>query len=1101
MAISLSNYFIKKSIYIFVIVLAFLSCTKQETYNDVSSACFDKNNIVKLGFVNKIQSDTLSVVDYHYLYNGGGVGIADFDGDGYKDIVLGGNLVSSVLYSGGADLKFKDVTSQAGLITKDWVNGVALVDVNNDGKKDIYFSVGGPLCQEKPCSNLLYINKSEKGIFEFVESAADYGLDIEGYSQQGLFFDADLDGDLDLYQLQNYVDHKSKNYPQPKRYFSKKSFDRFYENQYDETGKHAFVDRSSEWNVNLPGFGLGIAMSDFNRDGYPDLYIANDFITDDILYINQAGKKFVDRSKDLLKHTTYNSMGVDIGDVNDDARQDVMVVDMLPYDNERQKTMLGMMNYNKYLLSQKSGYNRQFIRNTVQLNNGLLDTALTAFSDVGTLYNVHQTDWSWSPLIMDFDNDGDTDIYVSNGYGKNITDLDFVNYSANLVGFGSQESMQKRIKTDVDALPEVMLPNHLFVKNEQGVFENHIDFPKTITNGVAYGDLDNDGDLDLVQNNINDNATILVNNSNDKSANDFVKIKLNGSLQNLDAIGSCINVFLNTGKVIYRDVAPVRSYLSTMSDELVVGFGSAEVDSILVKWFDGKITRLQNVPKNQLLEFDYNDALEIATNSIAAPTLLTQKKLLEAKDFRILKKHDFSRQPFLLKSCFNQQIVLEKSKKSNLVYVANLKADLCLLNPDDLSNANNNINDDTNSDVQSIFALPDFLVTDMKTFVLDDKEQILLVGYEEQTNESRMMRLFEKNGQWTVHSMCQLLAGSYQIELGELEESKDSGVVYLAHYPSPEDYPTNIAQPIQKIVLTDDGLVKKEMAISDKLVCPTSVAVLDIDGDDKHDVVAIGEWMSPYISKTDGTEIAHCQSALLDSLKGLWQNIHCVDLDNDGDKDLVLANIGNNTRYKMGYDAPLELVADDLDGNGQMDPLLSIFDFQNGKKYCYHSRDDIASQLPKLKKTYGNYSTFAKADFEEVLLSFKKDVGILSASISESVVLENLGNCQFKLHLLPKMVQQSIVNNFGSRDLNGDGLLDIIALTNNFDVETHNGCIDGLNALVVLNEGDFNFRALSIDESGLYVKEASKDIVHLDAGFLVAGSSAIYYLELVNEPL
>ncbi len=1015
-----------------IIVLALFSCKKEESYNYNSSACFHENNTLKLGFINKIVSDTLSVVDYHYLYNGGGVGIADFDGDGYQDIILGGNLVSSVLYSGSPNLKFTDVTSQAGLVTHQWINGISLVDINNDGKKDIYLSVGGPDCQEKPCSNLLYLNYSEKGVFSFKESAADYGLDITGYSQQALFFDADLDGDLDVYQLQNFVDHKSKNYPQPKRYFSKKSFDKFYENEFNETGKPTFVDRSIEWNVNLPGFGLGIAMSDFNQDGYPDLYIANDFITDDILYLNQNGEKFVDHSKDLLKHTTYNSMGVDIGDVNDDALQDIMVVDMLPYDNGRQKTMLGMMNYDKYLLSQKSDYNHQFIRNTVQLNNGIIDTTLMAFSDVSALYKVHQTDWSWSPLIMDFDNDGDTDLYVSNGYGKNITDLDFVNYNANLVGFGDKESLQKRIRADVEALPNVLLPNHLFIKNDKGIFENHMDFPKTITNGVAYGDLDNDGDLDLVQNNINDHASILINESN----NDFIKIRLKGSFANLDAIGSNVKVFLNNGKVISRDLSPVRSYLSTMSDELVIGVGTAAIDSLVVTWADRKKTTLREVSKNQRLELNHVDAL-FASNHTEIVPILTQKKLLETEDFKILKKHDFSRQPFLIKACFNQQILLEKSKKNNLVYVANFNTDLCLLNT--------NLPDS----IQSIFSLEDFLVTDMKVVEIEDKENILLVGYEEKKNESRLMRLLKKNGQWVMHSTFTLSAGSYHIGLNE-----DNPIgVYLAHYPSPEDYPTNIESPVLKFVLKDGEIVKKDINVSNEIVCPTSITLRNIYGDEAKEMIITGEWMSPFIATIDGTKINDCSSTLLESLKGLWQTVHWADLDNDGDQDWILGNMGNNHRYEMNEENPLELVADDLDGNGQMDPLLSAFNAHNKRTYCYHSRDDIASQLPKLKKTYGNYSDFAKADFKEVLSSFKKEVKTLSANISASIVLENQGGCHFKIHYLPPTAQQSIINNFSTKDLNNDGLLDLIALTNNFGVETHNGCIDGLNALVLLNKG------------------------------------------------
>ena len=328
-----------------------VACQLESLSKNQPSSCFNKS--VELPFTNKISEDSLSVFDYHYLYNGGGVGIADFNNDGLKDIFLGGNLVSSSLLLSEGNMEFKNITASSGITTKEWVNGVCIVDINHDGKMDIYLSIGGPNCKTEKCSNLLFINETKENKVIFSEQSKKYNLDINQYSQQALFFDADLDGDLDMYQLQNYVDPQTKNYPKPKNYYSAKSKDKFLLNQEVESGEIKFIDASKEWNIDATGFGLGIASADINNDGYLDLYIANDFISDDILYINNGGKGFVDKSKELLKHTSHNSMGVDLEDFDGDLLDDILVVDMLPYQNERQKTMLGSMNFDKFLLSRK----------------------------------------------------------------------------------------------------------------------------------------------------------------------------------------------------------------------------------------------------------------------------------------------------------------------------------------------------------------------------------------------------------------------------------------------------------------------------------------------------------------------------------------------------------------------------------------------------------------------------------------------------------------------------------------------------------------------------------------------------------------------------
>lgn len=1063
------------------IIFILTACQSDDRSVQKNDSCFSGDNIIELEFQNLIKSDSLSVIDFHYLYNGGGVGVADFNGDGHQDVFLGGNLVSCRLYSGDGAFSFTDVTAAAGLMTDVWVNGVSLVDINADGKKDIYLSVGGPDCQKAPCSNLLFINHSTETKFAFEEAADRYGLNLKGYSQQGLFFDADNDGDLDLYQVQNFVDPKSKNYPQPKRYFSKQSFDMFLENTFDATGQHSYEDRSEEWNVQLPGFGLGVAMTDFNEDGFLDLYIANDFITDDILYLNQEGKSFVDYSHKLLKHTSYNSMGVDIADVNGDALPDVMVVDMLPANNGRQKTMLGKMNYDKSLLSQKAGYNQQYIRNTVQLHNGQQGDSLSAFSDVSLLYGVHQTDWSWSPLMMDFDNDGDTDIYVSNGYGKNITDLDFVNYNAQAVAFGDKESFKKKMKAEVASLPDVSLPNLFFTRADNGTWKKITDFPPTITNGVAYADLDNDGDLDLVQNNINAKATILVNNTN-KDSRHYLKLKLKGNVNNTDALGANVKVYLNNGNVISRRQSPVRSYLSSMSDELVIGLGTQEVDSLIIQWPGGKSSLLSQVERDTLMVIDQHLSTTPPHQKVLVNSYWTQSVVAERdENYSGLISHDFSKQPLLMKACYKDEIVMEEEVAGQGVYIANLQQALVELRPPYNTGS-----------PQAIYDLPRMLVTDMLSQLVDGKKYLMLAGYREQSDSSILIVLQkEKDSQWTLKYQKELNAGRYTL-IADNESDKGA---YLTYYPSPQTYPATPQEKMYTIALGDQVKVAPfaAEAISG---CPTAMLQVDLTGDGNKELAMIGEWMSPVILDASGKRMPSCLQSIEKVGKGMWQSLHAADLDGDGDQDLILGNIGQNTRFKMKEGKPMMIVSEDLDDNGRVDPLLSQYDETDSKLYCYHSKDDIAGQLPVIKKIYGDYASFASAAYSEVIAHLEKKSQPWTATTATSMVLENLGSCSFKIHNLPEEMQQSIINNIKTLDVNSDGLPDIIATTNVNAVETHNGAIDALNGITLVNEGNFTFKSISGDRSGYYVEEPSGSIIVLENGsFLVSSTEAIYFLK------
>ncbi len=1036
--------------------------------------CF-KTQTLSLDFNNKIDNDSLSVLSFHYLYNGGGVGIADFNNDGFKDIFMSGNLVSCKLFSGDGKLNFKDVSEEAGLKTRDWVNGVSVIDLNNDGLKDIYLSVGGPNCDDNNCSNLLFINESDSNQFAFVERSKEYGLDTKGYSQQALFFDADLDGDLDVYQLQNYVDPKSKNYPQPKRYFSKKSFDKFLINGYSEQGRPTFEDASKEWNVQLPGFGLGLALSDFNEDGYPDLYIANDFITDDIIYINQSGKGFINKAAELLKHTTYNSMGIDIGDINDDQLQDIVVVDMLPLDNERQKTMLGGMNYTKYQLSRSEGYNAQFIRNTVQINNGLLNKELTPFTDYSAALNLHQTDWSWSPLVADFDNDTDSDIFISNGYGKNITDLDFVNFNANQVGFGGKEAAMRKMKEQVNSLEAVNLSNHLFLKNDNGQFSDFHEFTPGISNGVAYGDLDNDGDLDLVLNNINDEATILVNDSQ----NNFIKVRLSGDHMNKDAIGAEVTITLTNGLTIKKTLAPTRSYLSTMDSELVFGMGQDSLQSLEVKWPDGKHTLITENLVNKTVELKYHDKNFARAKTAIQEPILSQQTILNQEESSFAKEHDFSLQPLLTKSCRNEKLLLSPALDSRSLMLANYNSSLSLL---DLSSGS----------INEYFNLGGYVVTDLKEVNYQGANIILLCAYNSEIKKSELLALELKNKSAKILAKKELALGSYQFDV--LDQS-DSLIILAVQYPHPQYYPMSNGPAIQQFKLKANDLVSVEITEFPKdLNCLTDIEVVDLNKDGESEIVISGEWMPPFIASLKDGFLRNCPIENNADLKGLWQSVTAADLDNDGDLDLLLANIGKNIRHKFDSEQSLTLVSEDLDNNGSFDPLLSYYNSSDNKTYSYHSRDDIAKQLPSLKAHYPSYSSFASADFKDILSVFQKEVQTKTANRAESIVLENDGQNNFKIRALPNECQMSIVNSFVCLDANNDEFLDIIALTNHSTVETHNGNIDGLNGLLMLGKGNMVFESKYSSISGLNIPEDGQDAVLLENGkeLLISSNKALY---------
>lgn len=569
-----------------LLMLIAAGCTHQPAVFELRSA--EETGIT---FSNEITTtETFNALHYEYIYNGSGVAAGDLNGDGLTDLYFAGNQVSSKLYLNKGNLQFEDITRSAGVGTDRWCTGVAMADVNGDGLLDIYVSVAGYELPESEMENLLFIHQGldEHGVPVFRESAAVYGLNDAGYSTQAAFLDYDQDGDLDMYLLTNALEKYNRNNLEPRRMDGEsKSTDRLYRNNGDET----FTNVSREAGILIEGYGLGVNVADLNMDGYPDIYCANDFLSNDLVWVNNGDGTFSNEAGTYLKHQTHNGMGVDIADFNNDGLPDITVLDMLPEDNFRQKMMIPKVNYDKFQMKRDLGYQDQYMRNTVQLHQGFTAEGEPRFSEIGNLLGMAATDWSWSVLYADYDNDGWKDAYITNGYRKDVTNLDFINYSSYNQMFGSVEAKKQKAIQDLEDLADVEVSNYLFHNIEGTAFEMATAEwgleKASFSNGAVYVDLDNDGDLELVTNNIDAPAFVFENRSVKEAGNHYLQVVLEENQPDLCAQNA--KVFLYVGeRMQYQEYSPYRGYKSTVSDVLHFGLGEFnQVDSLVVYWANG----------------------------------------------------------------------------------------------------------------------------------------------------------------------------------------------------------------------------------------------------------------------------------------------------------------------------------------------------------------------------------------------------------------------------------------------------------------------------------------------------------------------------------
>ncbi|MEO6949999.1 MAG: VCBS repeat-containing protein [Ginsengibacter sp.] len=1072
------------------------------------SACIESNQALftnlssgstGVNFSNTItENDSVNILSDYYCYNGGGVGIADFNNDGLQDIFFTGNMVTSQLYLNKGKMHFGDITLSAGLTTNDWIMGVSVVDINNDGWMDIYLNVAGNDRIHKH-HNLLFINQGYvNGKITFNEEAAAYGLADSSFCVQSIFFDYDHDGDLDMYLLTNDVDGVDKTFINPASYpiTRGKTIDRLYENVGDSNGHPIYKDVSKLAGITKEGYGLGLAIDDLNGDGWPDVYVANDFMPNDQLLINQKNKTFKDCSSQSMRHQSYNGMGVDIADINNDLKPDIFVLDMLPENNERRKTMIAREDYESFALRQKAGYVDEYMRNTLQLNQGKDVNGVTYFSDIAQLAGVNATDWSWSVLLADFDNDGLRDAYVTNGFAKNITDLDFISYNGDNNTFGTVGDKLKRTRDLFEKLKGINVSNYIFKNNGNLGFENLTDEwgikNTSYSNGAAYADLDNDGDLDLVTSNINQEAFIFENNENKKSnKNNYLKISLKGSAKNINGIGASINLFFGKDK-LYGYNSPVKGYLSSMAGPLCFGVGKhLLIDSIKIIWPDGKGQIIRNIKVNQQIKLDYNMSKIIQPENVAEQTIFTNV----SNQYNIRYKHvdndynNFNDEP-LLPNLYSRKgpgiAIGDIDKKNGLDFFiggsAGNAGTLFTQTPKGVFTEKKiNPNDAKYEDMGSLL------------FDADndgDADLYVVSGGNEFNNVPRAYqdRLYINDGKGNFTKAEQLLppmtssgscvVGSDFDKDGDIDLFRGGGISAGAYPVSPRSY--LLRNENGKFVDVTNEIAPGLMYVG----MVTSAVWTDFDNDGWTDLIVVGEWMPPTFFKNEKGKLVNINKQTgLASTNGWWNSIYPVDIDNDGNIDYIVGNMGTNIDYRPLKNEPVELFYDDFGGSGKMQPIVSCYvadEAGKKKRFPFSFRDDILHVIPLLKKKFRDYDSYSKADLEEV---FKREALLnakhYKADIFESCIIKNNGNGKFSIKKLPIEAQLSCINGIMALDFNEDGNMDIIVAGNSHSNEVVYGWMDASLGLLLKGDGKGNFKAESAEMSGLFLSGDTRGLTSL----------------------
>lgn len=1038
-------------------------------------------------FSNAINEDyNHNILTFEYLYNGGGVTIGDVNNDGLPDIYFSGTLVSNKLYLNKGDMKFEDITNKAGVAANDgFKTGVTMADVNNDGWLDIFVCRTSKSDDGKK-DNLLFINNKN---LTFTESAEQFGLNDNSNTNHANFFDYDNDGDLDLYLLNHRLGFKDavkmdlKSNPDgsitriksPKTPFES---DRLYKNN---NGKFTNVTKAA--GLENSSFGLSATIADLNQDGYMDIYVANDYIEPDYVYINNRNGTFSDKYDSYIRHSSQNSMGCDIADFNNDGLLDIMVMDMIAEDPVRYKQLMNVMRKDRYNALLQYGYGHQAGRNVLQINNGN-----NTFSEIGQLSGVSNTDWSWGALFADFDNDGWKDIYIGNGYKRDVTDLDYMSYTRDSIqkSGGITKRRFPDINTYLNMIPSKKLVNYAYKNNRDLTFTNATQdwgiTQASFSNGTAYADLDADGDLDLIVNNIDNPAFIYKNLT---SNTNYLQISLLGDKKNTQAIGTKVKIYTGN-EVQFLEKTANRGFFSGSDPLLHFGLGNhSTVDKVEITWMDGKTHVMENVAAKQRLTIKHAEANKKPIQKTKSAPIFAEK----SSSYNISFTHkenvfdDFNRERLLPHKLSNLGPHISKGDVNGDgledFFIGGASNSAGALFVQDKNGKFQNQSDATwetdkiYEDLESVFfdAEGD---GDLDLYVVSG-------GNASSANSTNYQdRLYLNDG-----------AGNFSN--GKLPKSNSSGAcvaafdydadgdldIFVGGRTVPGKYPT---APQSLILKNDKGTfsnVTQSVAPDfEKIGMVTDLKLADLDQDGKEELIALGEWMPISVFSYDGKKFNNVTSKYgLQNTSGWWNCFALEDFDKDGDIDIIAGNLGENSRVKASNNQPIKIFANDFDGNGSLDAVMT-YDHQ-GKQFPYAGRDHLILQLPGIKRNFNRYNKYAKADITAIFPKEKlASAQVLEARLMSSVLLKNEGG-KFSITTLLREAQLAPAHEIMTSDFNGDGNMDALLIGNNDGAETESGVYDASNGTLLLGDGKGGFDFSPNKKHGLWATAQARDAVEI----------------------
>lgn len=1049
---------------------------------DKPSTLFQKVDDSGVDFTNTISnSKDFNIFSYRNFYNGAGVATGDINNDGLTDIFFTANMGPNKLYLNKGNFRFEDISAKAGFVDKkQWSTGVVMVDINNDGLLDIYVCNAG-YQKGVELNNQLWINK---GDLTFEEKAAAYGLDDPGFTTHAAFFDYDLDGDLDAYILNNsFIPVNTLNYSNkrdlraedwPIADFLKGGGDKLLRND-----NGVFHDVSKEANIygSLIGFGLGVTVGDVNNDRYPDIYVSNDFFERDYLYINQKNGTFKEDLENCIQHLSHSSMGADMADINNDGCQDVFVTEMLPDDDYRLKTTTSFENVDVQRFKERSGFYHQYMQNTLQVNDGN-----GHFREVAQYAGVAASDWSWGALLFDADNDGLNDIYICNGIYNDVTNQDFIDFFANdvvqrMVLTGKKEEIEEIIKK----MPSVPIKNKMF-RNRGGLkFEdvgtNWGFTEETFSNGASYADLDNDGDLDLIVNNVNQPALVYKNNSREMNGNHFTRIKLKGKGQNSMAVGSRVNVYSN-GQTHMRELMPSRGFQSSVDYVLSFGLGkTSSIDSIVVQWPDRTISKMVNPPIDSLLLFNQAQAsLDIPELVKPIPVFVPGQNNFQAH--REDDQVDFYMErniPWMLSRLGPAAAIADVNgdgledlyisgtvKKPAQLYIQKLGKFV----------ADQQFEDKLKGfeDIAAIF------------FDADgdgDKDLLLGAGGNNRPSFSKEMQnkffLNDGKGHFTLsaEALPKNMGNTSILIPIDIDHDGDLDV-----FVGSRSMPVNYGALPQHMFYVNNGKGKFSEMAKEQLGPLFNAGMLSGGVFLKSgELVVTGEWMGPRIFKFVNNTFKEINSAL-SSLKGWWQTVSAADLDGDGDEDLVLGNMGQNFYLRPDSAKPVKLWINDYSNNIIPEKILTRT--LNGKDVPVFLKRELTDQIPILKKQNLKHQDYAVKSIQDLFTpEIIKSSEVREVNYTASCIAWNDGGGKFTVVPLPDVVQLSSVNAILAKDVNGDNRPDLLLGGNMTAFQPQFSRIDASYGQLLINMGSRNWQAMTPLQSGLEISGEIRNIREL----------------------